>query len=74
MEGCLHAVRNGVRTARVIDGRVEHSILLEIFTDEGIGTMVVPDDEPPVADRAPGAITEAVVDAVAEALLERGVR
>ncbi|NJQ16579.1 acetylglutamate kinase [Streptomyces bohaiensis] len=45
MEGCLHAVRNGVRTARVIDGRVPHSILLEIFTDEGIGTMVVPDDD-----------------------------
>ena len=43
MEGCLHAVRNGVSTARVIDGRVQHSILLEIFTDEGIGTMVVPD-------------------------------
>ncbi|KAB8162541.1 acetylglutamate kinase [Streptomyces sp. 3MP-14] len=46
MEGCLTAVRNGVRTARVIDGRVQHSILLEIFTDEGIGTMVVPDDAP----------------------------
>ncbi|GAA0425097.1 acetylglutamate kinase [Streptomyces luteireticuli] len=45
MEGCLHAVRNGVGTARVIDGRVQHSILLEIFTDEGIGTMVVPDPE-----------------------------
>ncbi|GAA0476278.1 acetylglutamate kinase [Streptomyces sp. NPDC046215] len=43
MEGCLYAVRNGVRTARVIDGRVQHAILLEIFTDEGIGTMVVPD-------------------------------
>ncbi|MFW6694859.1 acetylglutamate kinase [Streptomyces sp. MAR4 CNX-425] len=45
MEGCLHAVRHGVHTARVIDGRVPHSILLEIFTDEGIGTMVVPDAE-----------------------------
>jgi len=45
MEGCLHAVRNGVTTARVLDGRVQHSILLEIFTDEGIGTMVVPDAE-----------------------------
>ena len=45
MEGCLHAVRHGVRNARVIDGRVPHSILLEIFTDEGIGTMVVPDDQ-----------------------------
>jgi acetylglutamate kinase len=43
MEGCLFAVRNGVGTARVLDGRVQHAILLEIFTDEGIGTMVVPD-------------------------------
>ncbi|MBL1116765.1 acetylglutamate kinase [Streptomyces sp. 110] len=43
MEGCLYAVRNGVTTARVLDGRVPHSILLEIFTDEGIGTMVLPD-------------------------------
>ncbi|MFJ1648656.1 acetylglutamate kinase [Streptomyces sp. NPDC088258] len=43
MRGCLYAVRNGVTTARVLDGRVQHSILLEIFTDEGIGTMVVPD-------------------------------
>ncbi|MGW2602222.1 acetylglutamate kinase [Streptomyces klenkii] len=49
MEGCLHAVRNGVTTARVIDGRVQHSILLEIFTDEGIGTMVVPDPAAPPA-------------------------
>ncbi|MFI0815585.1 acetylglutamate kinase [Streptomyces sp. NPDC021098] len=45
MQGCLHAVRNGVHTARVIDGRVQHSILLEIFTDEGIGTMVLPDQD-----------------------------
>ncbi|WP_019544234.1 acetylglutamate kinase [Streptomyces sulphureus] len=52
MEGCLHAVRNGVHTARVLDGRVPHSILLEIFTDEGIGTMVLPD--PPPAPRTPG--------------------
>ncbi|WP_055557851.1 acetylglutamate kinase [Streptomyces sp. NBRC 110028] len=51
MEGCLHAVRNGVTTARVIDGRVQHSILLEIFTDEGIGTMVVPDADDEGADQ-----------------------
>ncbi|MGP4110901.1 acetylglutamate kinase [Streptomyces sp. 4N509B] len=51
MEGCLHAVRNGVRTARVIDGRVQHAILLEIFTDEGIGTMVLADEPAtPTAD------------------------
>lgn len=52
MEGCLHAVRNGVRTARILDGRVQHSILLEIFTDEGIGTMVVPDPPAPTPEEA----------------------
>jgi acetylglutamate kinase len=43
MEACLRAVRGGVRNAHVIDGRVPHSLLLEIFTNEGIGTMVLPD-------------------------------
>jgi acetylglutamate kinase len=42
MEGCLRAVRGGVPAAHVLDGRVPHALLLEIFTDEGIGTMVVP--------------------------------
>ena len=41
MEACLEAVRAGVPRATVIDGRVAHSLLLEIFTDEGIGTMVL---------------------------------
>lgn len=41
MQACLQAVRGGVPRASVIDGRVRHSLLLEIFTDEGIGTMVV---------------------------------
>ena len=43
MEACLHAVRGGVPRAHVLDGRLSHSVLLEIFTDSGIGTMVVPD-------------------------------
>jgi acetylglutamate kinase len=42
MEACLHSVRGGVPQAHVLDGRVPHSLLLEVFTDEGIGTMVVP--------------------------------
>jgi acetylglutamate kinase len=42
MEACLKAVRGGVPAAHVVDGRVPHSILLEIFTDEGFGTMVTP--------------------------------
>ena len=42
MEACLRSVRGGVPQAHVLDGRVPHSLLLEVFTDEGIGTMVVP--------------------------------
>ncbi|MBE1584937.1 acetylglutamate kinase [Nonomuraea angiospora] len=42
MEACLTAVQGGVPQAHVLDGRVPHSLLLEIFTNEGIGTMVVP--------------------------------
>ncbi|HMA46755.1 MAG TPA: acetylglutamate kinase [Frankiaceae bacterium] len=40
MEGCLRAVRGGVPRAHVLDGRVPHALLLEIFTDEGVGTLV----------------------------------
>lgn len=40
MEACLRAVTAGVPTAHVIDGRVPHAVLLELFTGEGIGTMV----------------------------------
>jgi acetylglutamate kinase len=42
MEACLRAVRGGVPAAHVVDGRVPHSTLLEVFTSEGVGTMVVP--------------------------------
>ncbi|WP_219468279.1 acetylglutamate kinase [Nonomuraea rhizosphaerae] len=42
MEACLTAVQGGVPQAHVLDGRVPHSLLLEIFTDQGIGTMVMP--------------------------------
>ncbi|TDD01262.1 acetylglutamate kinase [Nonomuraea deserti] len=42
MEACLTAVQGGVPRAHVLDGRVPHSMLLEIFTNEGIGTMVMP--------------------------------
>ena len=43
MEACLRAVQGGVPRAHVLDGRVAHSLLLELFTDEGVGTMVVAD-------------------------------
>jgi acetylglutamate kinase len=41
MEACLTAVNGGVPHAHVLDGRLSHAILLEIFTDSGIGTMVI---------------------------------
>jgi acetylglutamate kinase len=50
MEACLRAVRGGVPKATVIDGRVAHSVLLEVFTPEGVGTMVLPGK--PALDRA----------------------
>ncbi|WP_280235237.1 acetylglutamate kinase [Nocardia cyriacigeorgica] len=50
MEACLRAVNGGVPSAHVIDGRVPHSVLLELFTGEGIGTMVTP--------ASPGATSE----------------
>src|SRR6478736_2154023 len=42
MEACLRAVQGGVRKAHVLDGRVPHALLLEVFTNEGVGTMVTP--------------------------------
>jgi acetylglutamate kinase len=45
MTACLKAVQEGVRRATVIDGREPHAVLLEIFTDEGVGTQVVPGAE-----------------------------
>lgn len=45
VEACIEALRQGVRKAHIIDGRISHSLLLEIFTDEGIGTQILPDSE-----------------------------
>jgi acetylglutamate kinase len=45
MEACLTAVKGGVPQAHVLDGRLSHAILLEIFTDSGIGTMVIGDTQ-----------------------------
>jgi acetylglutamate kinase len=46
MEACLRAVRGDVRAAHVLDGRVAHAVLLEVFTNQGVGTMVVPTPDP----------------------------
>ncbi len=40
VESCVQAIRAGVRRAHILDGRIPHVLLLEVFTDEGIGTMV----------------------------------
>jgi acetylglutamate kinase len=40
LESCAQALRNGVRRAHILDGRIPHALLLEFFTSEGIGTMV----------------------------------
>jgi acetylglutamate kinase len=45
MEACLTAVRGGVPHAHVLDGRLKHAVLLEIFTDSGIGTKVISDEQ-----------------------------
>ena len=46
MEACLTAVKGGVPRAHVLDGRLSHAVLLEIFTDSGIGTMVLSSPDP----------------------------
>ncbi|MBK6393391.1 MAG: acetylglutamate kinase [Burkholderiales bacterium] len=43
----LDAVRNGVKSSHIIDGRVEHALLLEVLTNEGVGTMIRADDPAP---------------------------
>jgi acetylglutamate kinase len=42
LEACLHALEGGVEAAHIVDGRLPHSLLLELFTDEGIGTKLWP--------------------------------
>lgn len=39
--GCVEAVNNGVKRTHIIDGRIPHCLLLEIFTNKGIGTMIM---------------------------------
>jgi len=39
---CIQGIRAGVHSVHILDGRIEHSILLEVYTDRGIGTMVIP--------------------------------
>ena len=45
VESCIHALEKGAKAAHLLDGRVSHVLLLEIFTDSGIGTMIKKGDE-----------------------------
>ena len=40
VESCIHALEKGAKAAHLLDGRVSHVLLLELFTDSGIGTMI----------------------------------
>jgi len=46
LDAALHAVRHGVRSVHIVDGRVPNALLLEVLTSEGVGTTIVPDDAP----------------------------
>ncbi len=43
--GCLRAIEHGVEHVHLVDGRVPHAVLLELFTDAGVGTMVIAEQE-----------------------------
>jgi acetylglutamate kinase len=43
VQSCVQAVKGGVKRAHILDGRIAHVLLLELFTDEGVGTMITPD-------------------------------
>jgi acetylglutamate kinase len=49
---CINALEHGVARAHLLDGRLEHALLLEIFTDAGIGTMIVPSSDADVSQKA----------------------
>jgi acetylglutamate kinase len=58
IEGCLETLEQGVRKIHIIDGRLRHSLLLEIYTTSGVGTELIRDDARAAASR-PGATADA---------------
>jgi acetylglutamate kinase len=53
LESAVRALEAGVSRAHLVDGRVEHALVLELFTPEGVGTMITPDAAHDVTDAAP---------------------
>ena len=45
LNNCIDAIENGVSRVHILDGRILHCLLLEIFTNKGIGTAILKDDE-----------------------------
>ena len=45
LQNCISAIREGVSRVHILDGRIEHCLLLEFFTNKGIGTAILGDDE-----------------------------
>ena len=45
IQNCIDAIENGVSRVHILDGRIPHSLLLEIFTNKGIGTAILRKDE-----------------------------
>ena len=45
LQNCIDAIKAGVARVHILDGRIEHSLLLEFFTDHGIGTAIIGDQE-----------------------------
>jgi acetylglutamate kinase len=58
VSACMHALRGGVRRAHILNGTVPHSLLLEVYTEEGVGTMIRHADEPWLADDAAACVEE----------------
>jgi len=50
VESCIAALERGVSRAYIIDGTIEHALLLEVFTDEGVGTMIATEAERPAPE------------------------
>ncbi len=45
LQNCIQAIESGVSRVHILDGRIEHCLLLEFFTNKGIGTAIIGDEE-----------------------------
>ena len=45
LQNCIDAIKSGVSRVHILDGRLEHCLLLEFFTDNGVGTAIISDEQ-----------------------------